>query len=183
MLRVCKVCGELKQPEEFEEYSPGKRRSTCRACRNKAWRDRRDPEKERQRSKDYYQTHKEQVIERTKRWGKTHRKERRKSVQDMRARRRFEIQEYKRKAGCFLCGETDPAALDFHHLDNSQKEDNIAELVLSRQKLEKELEKCIVLCSNCHRKVHFYGYRKFPKLLQLMEEKGLAENTENTFDE
>lgn len=183
MLRVCKVCGEFKEPENFEEYSPGKRRSTCKECRNKYKRERRNPEKEKKRWQEYYQAHKEQVIARTKIWANTHKKERRKAVQDMRERRRIEVQEYKREVGCFLCGENDPPALDFHHLDDSQKENNIAELIMSREKLERELEKCIVLCSNCHRKVHFYGYEKFPKLLQLMRENELVKEIENTFDE
>lgn len=45
--------------------------------------------------------------------------------------------------------------LDFHHTSPDEKEGSISNLVDSPNKLEKELEKCIVLCSNCHRDLHF----------------------------
>lgn len=57
------------------------------------------------------------------------------------------------KDGCICCGEKDPVVLDFDHLQN--KEYNIAWLVNSLaplSKLEKELDKCQVLCANCHRR-------------------------------
>jgi hypothetical protein len=53
------------------------------------------------------------------------------------------------------CGETDEACLDFHHL--GEKDENIALLVNAygaKNRLLKELRKCCVLCSNCHRKLH-----------------------------
>lgn len=61
----------------------------------------------------------------------------------------------KKKCGCMFCGEKEPIALDFHHLNSSEKEYNIGKLITySTNKILKELEKCIVLCANCHRKVH-----------------------------
>lgn len=60
--------------------------------------------------------------------------------------------------GCLNCGETDIACLDFHHTDPSKKDMGMNELL--KQKSEKyleELKKCIILCSNCHRKLHYYG--------------------------
>jgi CO dehydrogenase/acetyl-CoA synthase alpha subunit len=64
---------------------------------------------------------------------------------------------FKRTLKCTKCGFSHPAALDFHHEDPSKKEANIHRLLSNGQfkKLEKELEKCIVLCSNCHR-IHHY---------------------------
>lgn len=64
----------------------------------------------------------------------------------------------KAKVGCQRCGERDPACLDFHHVDESTKRLNIATQIhqLSKAKIEAEIEKTIVLCSNCHRKLHFY---------------------------
>ncbi len=45
---------------------------------------------------------------------------------------------------------------DFHHLDPTQKDFSIGK---SRdwEKIEKELAKCVMLCSNCHR-IRHYGY-------------------------
>jgi hypothetical protein len=58
---------------------------------------------------------------------------------------------------CATCGEKHPACLDFHHSDPSLKEFSVAEAVsrgLSRDKIIKEMAKCVVLCANCHRKHH-----------------------------
>jgi hypothetical protein len=63
------------------------------------------------------------------------------------------IAEWKRDRGCTLCGETEPWVLDMHHLDPSSKETNSATSATLKAFL-KEADKCILLCSNCHRKVH-----------------------------
>ena len=63
----------------------------------------------------------------------------------------------KQCGGCIICGEQEPCTLDFHHLDMSTKESGISHIVNSNRSmavLQKELEKCVVLCANCHRKVH-----------------------------
>lgn len=59
---------------------------------------------------------------------------------------------------CSSCGYNRcPAALDFHH--KNDKEGNITYLIsrVSKEKLLKEAQKCILLCSNCHREFHFKG--------------------------
>lgn len=63
--------------------------------------------------------------------------------------------EYKRVLKCELCSENHPATLDFHH--HSHKDYSVAHMVAygySTRSIEKELKKCKVLCSNCHRKLH-----------------------------
>lgn len=57
------------------------------------------------------------------------------------------------KTSCVICGEDWPAALDFHHIDPSEKDHGVSEKK-SRRKMIAESEKCIVLCSNHHRKFH-----------------------------
>ena len=62
-----------------------------------------------------------------------------------------------KKTGCNFCNETEECCLDLHHIDPKQKEYSISRIVNSGHKLEtiyKEIEKCIVVCSNCHRKIH-----------------------------
>lgn len=56
---------------------------------------------------------------------------------------------------CFLCGYNKCyQAMDFHHKDNEMKEFTISGWYnLSWEKLRKELDKCVLLCSNCHREV------------------------------
>jgi len=75
-----------------------------------------------------------------------------------RAKHRAWVYEYKRNSdGCRRCGETDPACLDFHHRDDTEKEMTISKMIthgFSKAKLRAEMEKCDILCANCHRKEH-----------------------------
>lgn len=67
------------------------------------------------------------------------------------------IDAYKIEKGCSKCPEKDPICLDFHH-HNDDKEFNISQAVivlgLGKEKIIKEMAKCIIVCSNCHRKIH-----------------------------
>lgn len=59
---------------------------------------------------------------------------------------------------CERCGESHPATLDFHHRDATQKTFTISSggrYRGSRKQVLAEIEKCIILCSNCHRKLHW----------------------------
>jgi hypothetical protein len=61
------------------------------------------------------------------------------------------------KGGCCVyCGyNKNNSALEFHHLDPTQKDGNWTEMrKKSWDKIKKELDKCILLCSNCHREEH-----------------------------
>ena len=58
---------------------------------------------------------------------------------------------------CIKCGYNKyVGALEFHHLDPSQKDFAIASKGYTRswEKIKEELDKCILLCSNCHREEH-----------------------------
>ena len=59
------------------------------------------------------------------------------------------------KVCCSECGEDHPATLDFHHTDPNTKEHHPADLRGSKARFLAEIEKCVVLCSNCHRKLHW----------------------------
>ncbi|QGA80951.1 homing endonuclease associated repeat-containing protein [Candidatus Nanohalobium constans] len=63
---------------------------------------------------------------------------------------------YKSNFECEKCGEDHRACLDFHHTEN--KEASVTDLVsrknTSKKRIKEEIEKCIVLCANCHRKEH-----------------------------
>lgn len=64
-----------------------------------------------------------------------------------------EILDAHKAGGCVLCFETELTVLDFHHL--SDKDVNVSTmLAMSRDRILKEIAKCIVLCANCHRRVH-----------------------------
>lgn len=56
------------------------------------------------------------------------------------------------------CGEGHPACLEFHHRDAGQKELEVSQAVSDGWALEKlatEIAKCDLICSNCHRKLHY----------------------------
>lgn len=59
---------------------------------------------------------------------------------------------------CEKCGYNhNIAALDFHHLNPKEKEfaiDLRKFSNMSLEKLQKELDKCILVCANCHRELH-----------------------------
>jgi hypothetical protein len=46
--------------------------------------------------------------------------------------------------------------LEFHHLDPKQKDFGIANKGYTRswEKIKKELDKCVMVCANCHREIH-----------------------------
>ncbi len=65
------------------------------------------------------------------------------------------IQEVKSLSECEKCGEARSVCLDFHHKDPDSKRFSIAEgTCFSIAVLDKEIKKCIVICSNCHRVLH-----------------------------
>ena len=66
------------------------------------------------------------------------------------------VNNIKLKKGCNHCGYNKHAiALDFHHLDKLLKEKNISSYWRTSwaqfKQIENEIEKCEVLCANCHR--------------------------------
>jgi hypothetical protein len=128
---ICTGCKNEKDEEEFhfKDQTKIKRHTECKSC-------------QKVRANSHYLIHKKRYKE------------------DARKRRiefRNWFNKFKSTLKCKECGENHIAVLDFHHLDPTKKEKGITNLVASnsRTKLELELKKCIVLCSNCHRKLHW----------------------------
>lgn len=74
------------------------------------------------------------------------------------------FQEYKKGLCCSKCSENHPSCLDFHHRDKQSKDDCVYKMVVdgySKDRIMAEIEKCDVLCSNCHRKLHFVERGKY----------------------
>lgn len=57
---------------------------------------------------------------------------------------------------CAACGlEYDPVCFDFHHADHTQKEFTISHIAYKDwDSIKPELDKCILVCANCHRIIH-----------------------------
>ncbi len=61
-----------------------------------------------------------------------------------------------KKDGCSKCGEKRFYVLDYHHIENN-KEHEIHKMVQTRaakKKMIEEIDKCILLCANCHSELH-----------------------------
>ena len=105
-----------------------------------------DKEKQREKNREYQKKHYEQkkdyYIQKAK---------------ESKHRVREEFENYKKTLKCEVCGESHVATLDFHHKDTSTKEIIISESIWrwSWNTIKKEIDKCAVLCSNCHRKLHY----------------------------
>ena len=68
---------------------------------------------------------------------------------------RERINSIKAQNGCNRCDENDHRCLDFHHIDPTTKVFVIGNNIKrSWVVLEQEIEKCEILCANCHRKHH-----------------------------
>jgi len=77
---------------------------------------------------------------------------------------------------CYDCKKTfHPSVFDFHHLDPDIKEHTWHSLQKKpERKRNEELNKCVLLCSNCHRLRH-YGAHDYPSI-QSVE---MSENIKN----
>lgn len=61
------------------------------------------------------------------------------------------------KTPCVKCKELEQVCIDFHHVDPALKKYSVAAMVntgFSIRLITEEIEKCVCLCSNCHRKLH-----------------------------
>jgi hypothetical protein len=95
-------------------------------------------------------------------WDKAYRQRNRDKLIEKRAKRRLEFRawyrQYKANIKCIRCGESDPACLHFHHRSKDEKKITIAQYVFEVYSLEnliEELNKCDVLCANCHMIEHW----------------------------
>lgn len=72
-------------------------------------------------------------------------------------RRQVKIKLVEYKGGkCEKCGYNKCVdALEFHHLDPSEKDFTISGKSWSYERLKKEVDKCILVCSNCHKEIHY----------------------------
>ncbi len=61
---------------------------------------------------------------------------------------------------CNRCGYNKCVnAMEFHHMNPDEKDFNISRIKLLKftDIVKQELDKCELLCSNCHREVHYYS--------------------------
>jgi hypothetical protein len=92
-------------------------------------------------------------------------------MEEARRLRRKKHKEYileKKQVPCQDCGGIFPEyCMDFHHLDEKSKSQSLKNEQKSftniacrwgKNKIDEELEKCVVLCANCHR-IRHHNYK------------------------
>lgn len=134
-IQRCKTCNETKGISEYhwrkDTKSNGGYRYVCKICAcNKA--------------KESYQRNKEKCKARCAKAAKARILERRKFVYN-----------YLKERSCVQCGESDVRCLDFDHVDSKDKDLAISRAIWnnwSMNRLINEINKCQILCANCHRK-------------------------------
>lgn len=127
--KACSKCNVIKSLSDFHKSTRSKDgvQPACKQCMNVAY----------NASRKKKQSHYQAVA-----------RQRRNQTQQR-------VSEWKSERGCACCGETCSPCLELHHPDPSVKEDNPSNLVaVSFEAFLTEAEKCVVLCANCHRKVH-----------------------------
>lgn len=87
-------------------------------------------------------------------------KDRSEAVVNWRKRTKERLVEYK-GGKCQCCGyDNCIEALEFHHTDPNEKDFGISGKSWAFEKLKIEVDKCIMVCSNCHKEIHA-GIRTF----------------------
>lgn len=66
------------------------------------------------------------------------------------------VDNFKKKSSCVKCGEKRYWILDFHHKNPNEKKFDVGSLRMtgSTNKIKTEIEKCVLLCKNCHYDFH-----------------------------
>ncbi len=131
--KTCNHCHQIKDEMEFSwRYKAlGIRNNACKECQVAF-------------NKNYYEgeakeRHIQQVRQRT---------------EAARAAAREYVYQYLLQHPCEVCGEADPRVLEFHH--TGEKDMEITRLISggwSVERIQKEIDKCQVLCSNDHQRI------------------------------
>lgn len=71
-------------------------------------------------------------------------------------KQKYKLKMVQYKGGkCEICGyDKNISALDFHHLNPEEKSFTLSDTKHSWEDTQKELDKCICVCANCHRELH-----------------------------
>ena len=129
-MKTCSTCRQTKSLDEFawKSKAKGTKQSRCKPCY-------------REYNKAYYHAgEKEKQVKRVV--------ENKKNVYN-------KYKEWKQDKSCACCGEDADECLELHHIDPNAKDGHPSHMITRGwKKFLEEAAKCVVLCSNCHKKVH-----------------------------
>lgn len=152
-MKTCTVCGKEKPSSEFK-------RLQCKVCLLIKAREYRAANRDRIRElqKKWVRRNKGKQAAIHARYRETHREE----INKRYRKRSFvlwaNIEQWisEHGNGCIECGETDRLVLVFHHRNPAVKKYNVTGMASQKwETILKEIEKCDLLCRNCHAKRHF----------------------------
>lgn len=138
MKKKCSKCGKRKPTDQFHIHKRNKDGLyyCCKSCKKEV-------DKVRWEKLYYDPTMKKQKKEKEQRDNRRYLKNRK------------YIMRFKQFKGCCCCKEKEPVVLEFHHLDQSKKHKNVTSMSgCNIDKIKNEIRKCVVICANCHRKLH-----------------------------
>ena len=128
LFQICTKC--KKELPEIDFHKRGEKRNTkCKSC-------------ERETLQEYYQKNKYKLIIHARKWNIKQRKKLREIIAQIKS------------VPCADCGKSyPPHIMEFDHLPGQHKKFNVADMISkhpSIENLKKEIEKCEIVCSNCH---------------------------------
>ena len=128
MEKTCCMCKKSLSVEKFKSHKTRGLQSQCIECQKKYRR-------------EHYLKNKQKYVDKATTWRSDFKKW---------------WKEFKKQYPCQECGENHPACIQFHHTDDN-KENNVSYFAMlgSKDKLLKEIKKCVPLCGNCHSKKHW----------------------------
>jgi len=130
IMQICNTCKIEKPLTEFnfKNKKQKKYNTKCIKCT-------------REYGREHYSKNKEKIIKKNNKASKI--------------RREFN-KKWKSYLKCSICGEKSQSCIEFHHVDPTKKI-NIVSKIMNNATITaviKEAKKCVVLCANCHRKIH-----------------------------
>jgi polyribonucleotide nucleotidyltransferase len=129
-MKLCGKCKQLKPKIEFAKNSAKKDGLNwqCKKCNDEY-------------QKQWYNKNKKKRIKQINIWRDNKRQEQIEKINNL-------------KTHCYVCGNRDIRTLEFHHYKS--KQENISSMIgkFSWKNILKEIEKCIIVCANCHKILH-----------------------------
>lgn len=129
-MKTCTICKQTFELDQFawKNKAKGTLQTCCHVCRRAA-------------AKVSYVKHKRNVV---------------KAVVQRNKKHIATNVEWKTRLKCACCPESYYRCLDFHHIDPNAKEGEVSKLLRqgTLKRAYVEVQKCVVVCSNCHRKIH-----------------------------
>jgi len=130
-MKKCTNCKEEKSEEHFawKNKAKGLRQNKCKICYSAY-------------NRTYYHS------------GEKHKQKARVRANIEKTAQKYRA--WKDLQSCNECDESAAECLDLHHLDPTKKDFSLSGSyqMYTWERIQKELHKCVVLCANCHRKVH-----------------------------